>query len=244
MLIVNADDLGRNTATTDAILSCHAKKRVSATSAMVFMEDSERAAELALSAGIDVGLHINFSESFTAKNLPNSLGKSHRKIIHFLKTNKYALVLYHPLLTREFRSVFEAQHAEFFRLYGRLPSHYDGHQHFHLASNMLLQQILPEGSKVRRSFSFRQGEKSFFNRYYRNIVDLSLARRHKLTDYFFSLAHYLALESLAKLFQLAEEENVELMAHPHLPKEYDFLMNDGYGELLSHTKLLSFNDLH
>ena len=243
MLILNADDLGRNLATTDAILSCHTSQRISATSAMVFMDDSERAAGLALSAGIDVGLHINFSEHFTAKNLPNSLAESHGKIIRFLKANKYALVLFHPLLTGEFRSVFEAQQAEFLRLYGRLPSHYDGHQHLHLASNILLQQILPKGSIVRRSFSFRQGEKNFANRYYRNIVDLSLARRHPLTDYFFSLAHYLALEPLGKLFQLSQQANVELMVHPHLPKEYDFLMSDGYGELLSQTKLANFNDL-
>jgi chitin disaccharide deacetylase len=243
MLIVNADDLGRNTATTDAILSCYANKRISATSAMVFMEDSGRAAELALTAGIDVGLHINFSERFSAQNIPNSLGESHGKIIRFLKVNKYALLLYHPLLAGEFRSVFEAQQAEFFRLYGRLPSHYDGHQHLHLASNMLIQQVLPKGSKVRRSFSFSQGEKSFVNRFYRNIVDRSLARRHTLADYFFSLSHYLALEHLAKLINLAQDSNVELMAHPHIPKEYEFLMSDGYGELLSQINLEGFNEL-
>jgi chitin disaccharide deacetylase len=243
MLIVNADDLGRNTATTDAILSCYAKKRISSTSVMVFMEDSERAAGLALSAGIDVGLHINFSETFSAKDVPTGLADSHGRIIRFLKTNKYALLLYHPLLAGNFRSIFEAQQAEFLRLYGRLPSHYDGHQHLHLASNMVMQQILPKGSKVRRSFSFRQGEKSFVNRCYRTIIDRSLARRHMLTDYFFSLAHHLTLDRLERVINLAKEKNVELMAHPHLPKEYDFLMSEAYGELLAQVDLAGFDAL-
>ena len=44
MLTVNADDWGRSRAETDAALQCHGKKRITSVSAMVFMEDSERAA--------------------------------------------------------------------------------------------------------------------------------------------------------------------------------------------------------
>lgn len=62
MLIVNADDLGRSKTATDNALSCYARQRITSASAMVFMEDSERAAEGARASGIDVGLHINFSE--------------------------------------------------------------------------------------------------------------------------------------------------------------------------------------
>src|SRR5262245_28926635 len=47
MLIVNADDLGRSKAETDAAMACYAKDRITSTSAMVFMTDSERASELA-----------------------------------------------------------------------------------------------------------------------------------------------------------------------------------------------------
>ena len=161
MLIVNADDLGRLKTATDAALSCYAKKRITSTSVMVFMEDSERAAELALSSGIDVGLHVNLSERFSAGAVPVRLRDYHDQICRFLTASKYALLLYHPWLAGKFRYVFEAQYAEFLRLYGRAPSHFDGHQHMHLASNMLIQRILPAGTKVRRSFSFRPGEKSF-----------------------------------------------------------------------------------
>ena len=66
MLIVNADDWGRDRLTTDRILDCVTAGAVSAVSAMVFAEDSERAAALALDRSIDVGLHLNFTSPFTA----------------------------------------------------------------------------------------------------------------------------------------------------------------------------------
>src|SRR4051812_42150594 len=145
MLIVNADDLGRARAATDNILATFSRGRISSTSAMVFMEDSARAAELALASGIDVGLHINFSEEFTAEGVPAKLRAQHDRIRRFLKSSKYALLFYHPFLRRQFRGVYEAQHAEFVRLYRREPSHLDGHQHMHLASNVLIQRVLPGG---------------------------------------------------------------------------------------------------
>lgn len=243
MLIVNADDLGRTKAATDAALSCYAENRITSTTAMVFMEDSERAAELALSSGIDVGLHINLSERFSAGSVPARLRDSHNQVCRFLNASKYALILYHPMLAGKFRYVFEAQHAEFLRLYGRPPSHFDGHQHMHLASNMLIQRILPAGSKVRRSFSFRPGEKGLVNRWYRSAVDRCLAHRHRLANHFFSLSHHLTLDRLERVITLAKEANVELMAHPQRVAEYDFLMGDGYGEAVSQVRLAGYDAL-
>jgi predicted glycoside hydrolase/deacetylase ChbG (UPF0249 family) len=243
MLIVNADDLGRLPATTDSILACYAKRRITSTSAMVFMQDSERAAGLALASGIDLGLHINFSERFTGDSVPKPLREGHDRICRFLTANKYALLVYHPFLRRQFRFVFEAQYAEFKRLYGREPSHLDGHQHMHLASNMLFDHLLPEGTKVRRSFSFRPGEKSRVNRLYRAAVDRRLARRHRLTDYFFALAQHPGLDRLRRVIQLAKEANVELMTHPQVQKEYDFLMSDEYGRAVSAVRMAGYDAL-
>jgi len=157
MLIVNADDWGRCREATDRSLACYQNGRISSASVMVFMEDSVRAAGLAREAGIDVGLHLNFSEEFTGPNVPADIGRSHAKIRRFLKSSKYALLLYHPFLQREFRSVVQAQLQEYATLFGEAPSHIDGHQHMHLCSNMLLQELIPSGSRVRRSFSFRRG---------------------------------------------------------------------------------------
>jgi len=210
---------------------------------MVFMEDSERAAELALSSGIDVGLHINLSERFSTESVPVRLRDYHGEICRFLRASKYALLFYHPLLAGRFRYVFEAQYAEFLRLYGRPPSHLDGHQHMHLASNMLIQRILPAGTRVRRSFSFSPGEKNFMNRWYRNAVDRCLARRHRLTDHFFALADHLTVDRLERVTALAIEANVELMTHPQHAGEYKFLLSDEYGEAVSRIRMAGYDAL-
>jgi len=243
MLIVNADDLGRSKAATDNILSCYARGRITSTSAMVFMLDSERAAELALASGIDIGLHINFSERFTGESVREEVRHSQARICRFLNTNKYALLVYNPFLRKQFREVFQAQYVEFVRLYGREPSHLDGHQHMHLASNMLIEGILPRGTKVRKSFSFQHGEKSIVNRLYRATVDYWLSRRHSLTDYFFGLSQHLILQRLERVIHLAEGANVELMTHPEVLKEYELMMSDDYRLALSRVRLAGYAKL-
>ena len=60
MLIINADDWGRSQAETDAALRCYQGGRITSVSAMVFMADSERAAELAKEKRIGRGLASEF----------------------------------------------------------------------------------------------------------------------------------------------------------------------------------------
>jgi len=233
MLTVNADDLGRCVLATDRIMECFAANRISAASAMVFMEDSERAAALATASGLDVGLHINFTESFTGPNIPPGLRMNHERIRRFLRTSKYALVIYNPFLRKAFREVFTAQLQEFARLYGRTPVSFDGHQHMHLCSNMILDNILPVGARVRRSFSFTAGEKNFFNRHYRKLVDRRLAARHRIGDYFFILLHHLPVSRLQRVVELARTYEVELMTHPGVNVEYEALTSDEFANTIS-----------
>jgi predicted glycoside hydrolase/deacetylase ChbG (UPF0249 family) len=243
MLIVNADDLGRSKIATDNAFACYARERITSASAMVFMTDSERAAELALASGIDVGLHVNLSERFTGESVPEELRHSQARICRFLRTNRYALLFYNPFLREQFHNVFRAQYLEFVRLYGRTPSHLDGHQHMHLASNMLVEGIIPHGSNVRRSFSFWPGEKTVVNRLYRAVVDRWLRRRYRLTDYFFALSQNPTLTRLERIIGLAKDSNVELMTHPQVPHEYDFLMSDNYGFALARVRLTRYAEL-
>jgi chitin disaccharide deacetylase len=243
MLIVNADDLGRCRDATDAAISCYAKRRITSTSALVFMKDSERAFKAASEVGLEVGLHVNLSEEFSADTVPARLRTAHGQIRRFLTASKYALVVFNPFLMQQFDFVFAAQFEEFVRLFGRPPSHLDGHQHLHVATNMLVQRILPAGTKVRRSFSFSAGEKSLLNRWYRNAVDRSLKRRHRVTDYFFSLSDYLVRDKFERLISLAGQSSVELMAHPQRRTEYDFLMSERYVEAVSRVCLGGFDAL-
>src|SRR5262245_3430518 len=96
MLIVNADDLGRDTRATDTAIACHARGRITSASAMVFMADSARAATMATDAGLTTGLHLNLSERFTAPDVPAGPCKAHESICRFLSASRYALVAYHP----------------------------------------------------------------------------------------------------------------------------------------------------
>jgi predicted glycoside hydrolase/deacetylase ChbG (UPF0249 family) len=243
MLLVNADDYGRNREATDRILECLGHRRVNAASAMVFMEDSERAACVARAARHALGLHLNFSESFTAAMVPAAIRQDHERIRRFVLKSKYALVLFHPGLAGAFRRVFAAQLHEFRRLYGTAPTHFDGHQHYHLATNVLVQRLLPLGTRVRRSFSFREGEKSALNLWYRRMVDASLCKRHVLTDFFFSAEQHLSVERMERVVMLARTANVELMVHPEIARERDFLLGKEFERLMSAVHVGGRGDL-
>ncbi len=243
MLIINADDWGRTKAATDCAASCFQKGRLTSTTAMVFMEDSSRAATLANELQIDVGLHINFSEEFTGRAIPADVREAQRALSRFLKASRFALLFYNPFLRRQFSLVYDAQAEEFVRLYGRVPSHLDGHQHMHLCSNSLVGHLLPRGAKVRRSFSFAGGEKSFVNRGYRALVDRHLAKRHQITDYFFALSQNMEEKRFERILRLASKTSVELMTHPEVRREFDFLTRDEFARAISEIPLGTYRTI-
>jgi predicted glycoside hydrolase/deacetylase ChbG (UPF0249 family) len=237
MLIINADDYGRTRVDTDVTLNCFKQKRITSATAMVFMEDSVRAAELARDASVDLGLHLNLSQRFTGEVKPGPLREYHDRIVSFMTSTKYSRCLYNPALRRQFRYIYEAQFEEFTRLYGRHPSHIDGHHHTHLCTNMLLDGIIPPECKVRRSFSFWPGEKGAVNRLYRRLVDSSLSKRYKLTDFFFSLSQCLRHNRLPRVFELSKGSVVELMTHPAEQVETAYLLSDAYSRILEQLHL-------
>jgi chitin disaccharide deacetylase len=232
MLIINADDWGRSAAETDAALRCYKAGRITSASAMVFMEDSERAADLGKETELDIGLHLNFTERFTAKRCPEMLRECHQAMVQFLTANKYCQLFYNPFLGKRFLYSYGAQTEEFVRLYNKPPSHIDGHHHMHLCANMLFTSIIPAGMKVRRNFSFSSQEKGSLNRLYRSLVDHWLARRYFLADYFFDLTQCIQLKKWNRVAALAKSNIVELMTHPIVEREEKYLLSDEFGEPL------------
>jgi len=220
---MNADDWGREPLTTNSILDCALRGAVSSVSAMVFMADSERAATMARERGIEAGLHLNLTTSFSAPGCPARLVERQQELARYLLRHRLAQVVFHPGLVRSFEYVVAAQLDEFRRLYGADPDRLDGHHHMHLCANMLLGGLLPPGTLVRRNFSFQAGEKSLWNRLYRRFVDDMLARRHRLVDFFFSLAPLEPPGRLQRIFSLAREFVVEVETHPVQPEEYRLL---------------------
>jgi len=232
MLIINADDWGRSVAETDSALKYYKEARITSASAMVFMKDSERAAELAKENDLDVGLHLNFTEPFTGGNYLAELREHHDRTIRYLTGNKYDQLVYNPFLRSAFSYSYEAQSEEFARLFGKPPSHIDGHHHMHLCANLLFSDLIPAGMKMRRNFSFWPGEKSWLNRNYRALVDRWLARRYQLTDYFFDLTHCIREKKLDRVTALAKSNKVELMTHPIDLVETEYLMSDKFRIML------------
>ena len=232
VLIINADDWGRDFLTTDRTLDCLLQGTVSSVSAMVFMKDSERAAAVAWERGIDAGLHLNLTTPFTSRRSPAGLAERQRNIAAYLRRNRFAQVVYNPLLANSFEYVVRAQVEEYGRLYGALPERIDGHHHMHLCANVIWGGLLPPGTTVRRNFSFRNGEKGLWNRFYRKAVDCGLARRHRMTDYFLSLVPFDPLDRLQQVFSLAKRHVVEVETHPVNAQEYRFLAG---GEIFRHT---------
>jgi predicted glycoside hydrolase/deacetylase ChbG (UPF0249 family) len=243
MLIINADDFARTRLSTDKILTCFSQGNITSASAMVLMEDSQRAAELAREYRIDAGLHLNFTQELTLRGNNSVLGDYHERIINFLTKKKYNFLIYNPGLHKQFEYVFRAQLEEFERLYGRPPSHIDGHHHMHLCANMLIAKIIPEGQIVRRNFSFARGEKSLPNRMYRAVIDKWLARRYKMTDYLFSLSECFRTGRLWRALGLARTSDVELQTHPEEEEEFEWLMGNGCGQAFSNLPRGGFTQL-
>jgi chitin disaccharide deacetylase len=230
-LIVNADDWGCDRATTDRILDCIRQRKVSSASGMVFMEDSERAATLAGEHNVDVGIHLNFTTPYTAQGVDGKLLEHQKSVAAYLKRRRLNQAIYHPGLSRSFEYVVKAQLEEYRRLYGAPPTRIDGHHHMHLCANVLVGKLMPAGTTVRRNFSFGAGEKGFVNRWYRKLVDNSLARRHRIADYFFALTPMSPLDNLLKRLELSQHFIIEVETHPVAEDEYAFLVGSEFGRL-------------
>jgi YdjC-like protein/Glycosyl transferase family 2 len=235
-IILNADDWGWNLEATNRILDCVRRDAVSSVSAMVFMEASERAAWMARENNVDAGLHLNFTTPFTGRAIPLQLVEHQRNIARFLRSHRYAPVMFHPGLVNSFEYVVRRQIEEFGLIYGTAPSRLDGHHHMHLCTNVLLQRLLPQGAIVRRNFSFAPGEKRRVNRWFRRAEDNLLARRHPITDYFFDLLPT-GHERMAGIAALARCHNVEIETHPARADEHRFLTSGGLAKLVPDLKI-------
>jgi len=236
VLIMNADDWGRDRETTDRTLECIRHGSISSVSAMVFMTDSKRAAALAQEHAIDAGLHLNVTAPFSSASCSTKLRECQQNIAIYLLRHRFAQVMFYPGLSHAFEYVVASQIDEFSRLYGD-PSRIDGHHHMHLCANMLLQGLIPANTTVRRNFSFEADEKSPWNRFYRYLVDRVLARRYRLADYFFSLAPLYPEDRLQRIFSLSREHVVEVETHPVNQDEYHFLTQQGIARLSGDARI-------
>ena len=210
---------------------------------MVFMEDSERAAELAVNENLETGLHLNFVLPYDSPVVSEKLKASHRATVRFFRVGPWTQVVYNPFINKAIVSVFRAQLDEYRRLFGKEPAYFNGHKHLHLSLNVIFGKVLPPGSVVRRSFTFQKGEKSSLNRSFRRMVDKWLQKRFVTTDSFFSLSPVEDFPRLMKIFSLARDTHVELMVHPWRLNESAFIAGKEFEELIAKVHLGGFASL-
>jgi len=246
LLIINADDWGLDAATTDAIERCFAAGAVTSASAMVFMEDSQRAASIARQRGRSVGLHINLTEALTDGGVPVGVRDRQQRLVEYFAGPPRRRWAFSPTHRAEVERAIADQLGEFRRLYASEPTHLDGHQHIHQALTVLAARTLPRGARMRPSFTFAAGEKTPLNRASRRLLNAIMAARFRTPRYFFSIRDmHPALGGVAMegKLALASGAAVEVMTHPGWDDELAILLDPAWKELVGLRRLGGYESL-
>lgn len=253
LLIVNADDWGGSEATTEAILETFRAGRVTSTSGMAYMADSDRAAAIARKARIPVGLHLNLTQPFSDPATPARVLDRQRRLAGSLAgegsdrqpgTAKLRRWLYDPGLRAEIDRAIADQIERFEALYARPPTHFDGHNYVDVCPNVFLSRSIPTGSKMRNSLNRFPLERTPMGAV-RALRQGLRSKRFASTRYVLHIAE-LQLPSGGPMdprLGLAETVPIEVMGHPDDKAEHDILMSSAWGECLDKFELGSFADL-
>ncbi len=246
LLIVNADDWGIDRADTDAILRCFEAGAVTSASGMVFMADSQRASRLAAAGRLPIGLHINLTEAFTGSGVSSAVRRRQERIVDYFGGPKWRRWGLSPALFSEIELCISEQLAEFRSLYGREPSHFDGHQHIHQALGVLAARTIPTGAKMRPSLTFTPGEKWWANRAFRSLLNRTMRMRFTTPRYFFSIADMhpaLGGSELEEKLALSGGSAVEVMTHPAWGDERAVLLDPSWTALICQRRTGSYEQL-
>lgn len=246
LLIVNADDLGLGRTETEAILDCFARGAITSATALVWMGDSARAAELARATRLPVGLHLNLIEPFTAPEVPAAVADRQMRVVRRLRSRGLATQLYHPGWARDFELCIADQLQRFEQLYGRAPTHVDGHQHMHLAFNALFAHALRPVDKIRRPVNRLPIESPPGKRAARALVDRLVRLRFATTDWCLSIRPLhpaLGGAGIEPALDRARSGSTELVVHPGYSDELAVLQSPAWRVLLGTYPLGSFEDL-
>jgi predicted glycoside hydrolase/deacetylase ChbG (UPF0249 family) len=249
LLIVNADDWGGERGTTDAILETFQAGRVTSTSGMVYMADSDRAAAVARRSNLPVGLHLNLTQPFSDPATPPPVRARQRRLTEFFAgagrdrrpgTAKLRRWIYDPGLRAEVDRAVADQVERFEALYGGPPTHFDGHNYVDLCPNVFLSRSLPTGSKMRNSLDRYPLDRTPMGAV-RTLRQALRARRFASTRFVLHIAE-LSLPDDPRL-ALARSVPIEVMGHPDNPAERELFMSPAWGSCLADLQSGSFADL-
>lgn len=249
LLIVNADDFGGNPLATARIVECFAANRITSTTAMVYMQDSANAAQIARDAGdvrLAVGLHLNLTQAFDDPSTPAAIRERQAQAVRYFAGRRAARFTFNPALMRLVERCVNDQLDGFRTLYGREPTHIDGHNHVHMSPTVLL--ALPRATPVRTGESGLAGAGSGGSaaEHVRRARHRFIAHRHLTTARFYAinrLGDRPTASDMHALLAAAGRHSVEIMTHPDRDGDYRLLMSDQWREALAEHRLGSFADL-
>lgn len=246
LLIVNADDWGYDEQTTRAIADCHAAGGLTSTTAMMFMSGTDSAASLAAEhPKLGIGLHLNLIEEYSNPSTPDDVRARQRRLLEYFRNERRRRWLYDPRVRRRVNAIVEDQLRRFIELYGRPPTHVDGHHHCHMAANVLFSRVLPDGTKIRNALSDAHRSNPVINALRLGRRGL-ISRRFPSTEYFFSITTvWPGLEGPppADRLRLTREHSVEVMVHPAFPSECQPLRSGNWVDALRDLPTGTFDDL-
>lgn len=255
LLIVNADDWGHDVEATNAIHRAFDASRITSATGMVYMADSNRAADIANRAQLPIGFHINLTEPFSDPSTPADVRKSQLRLIDKLggtprpdeppdmpSTAKLRRWLYDPRIQADVDLSVSAQLQRFLDLYKLPPTHFDGHNHIDLCPNVFCSGAIPAGVKMRNSL-YRYPVERSIPALARTFRQAWRARRFPSTRYIFHIKDLRLSGPLDPRLALSDQVPVEVMGHPGFAAENAMLMSLEWGEVLCNRHLGSFADL-
>lgn len=240
LLIVNADDFGGNPLATDRIAECFLAGAITSTSAMVCMSDSERAASIAKSRELPVGLHLNLTQPFEDPGTPQAVRERQAAAVRRFGGSRVQRLSYNPFLSSLVRACIDDQLECFCALYDREPTHVDGHNHAHLSPTVLL--ALPAATRTRTAESPVSAKPSP-GALLRRARGGFISRRYITTDRFVAidrLGSSPSEQEINRLLALADRSSLEIMTHPDRERDYRLLMSEQWRAALKARTLGSF----
>lgn len=246
VLIVNADDLGWNTGATDLTIESFRAGRITSATALVHMADSDRAAQMALEHDLPTGLHLNLTDPFTSSSVPIAERERQASACeHFAgKRLRLRSWVYDPRASRLVEDAVRDQVERFESLFGRPPTHVDGHNHVQVCPNVVASKAL-DGFKLRNALRAWPATKSTMGAA-RALRRFLTARSFLSTRYFFDIAELHRLHpavEVARRLSISRGASVEVMAHPGFGHELEALSSPAWKSTIDDLPLGSYLDL-
>jgi predicted glycoside hydrolase/deacetylase ChbG (UPF0249 family) len=241
LLIVNADDFGGNRLATDRIAECFAAGAITSTTAMVYMGDSPRAAEIARERQLPVGLHLNVTQELEDPDAPALVRERQSRLVRYFAGRRLRRFTFNPAINALARRCIEDQLECFRELFGHEPIHIDGHNHGHLSPSVLL--ALPRGVHVRTGQSGPDAKSGGVARRARRAL---IAHRQGTTEYFLPIDRLGASPSehdIEELLAVADRASLEVMVHPDRDDDFTTLMSDAWKRALQRRNLGTYEQL-